>query len=67
MATRETRLRGLRRFLPFRRRSRNDEAHLLSSPANAERLLRALEGARARTGTPVTIEALRAQYGFEEK
>jgi antitoxin YefM len=46
---------------------RNDEAHLLSSPRNAERLLRALEGARARTGTPATIEDLRAQYGLGEK
>jgi len=66
MTIRETWMRGLRRFLPFRR-TRNDEAHLLRSPRNAERLLRALEGAHARTGTVMSIEALRAQHGLEEK
>ncbi len=67
MTIRESWMRGLRRFLPLRRRTRNDEAHLLRSPRNAERLLRALEGAHARTGTVMSIEALRAQYGPEEK
>jgi hypothetical protein len=64
MTIRKTRGHGLRRFSSFLR-MRNDEAHLLNSPRNAERLLRALEGARARTGTQVTIEAIRAQYGLE--
>ncbi len=44
-----------------RNKSRNDEAHLLRSPANAARLLAALEGAHKRTGTPVSIDDLRAQ------
>ena len=44
-----------------RNRPRNDEAHLLRSPANATRLLAALEGAHKRTGTPVSIEDLRSQ------
>jgi hypothetical protein len=48
-------------------RTRNDEAYLLSSPANAARLHAALEGARKRTGTPVSISDLRSQYGLGER
>jgi hypothetical protein len=66
MATKETRSRGLLRFSPFHR-TRGDEEHLLKSPKNAARLLRALKGARERTGTAVTVEELRVQHGLEEK
>lgn len=39
---------------------RDDEAHLLRSPANAARLLAALESARNRTGVPVSMHDLLA-------
>ncbi|HYH80852.1 MAG TPA: hypothetical protein VEX86_13715 [Longimicrobium sp.] len=48
-------------------RSRNDEAYLLSSPANAARLRSALEGARKGTGTAVSISDLRSQHGLGER
>ena len=42
-----------------------ETAHLLRSPANAERLLSALEKVRKRTGTPQTIDELREEVGLE--
>jgi antitoxin YefM len=39
--------------------------HLLRSPANAERLLSALERARARVGEPSSPAALRAELGLD--
>lgn len=43
-----------------------ETAHLLRSPANAERLLAALERARLNTGEPKTITDLRAQFDTDE-
>lgn len=42
-----------------------ETAHLLRSPANAERLLSALERVRKGTGTPQTIDELRDAVGLE--
>jgi antitoxin YefM len=42
-----------------------ETAHLLRSPANAERLLSALERVRKGTGTPQTIDELRDEVGLE--
>jgi len=42
-----------------------ETAHLLRSPANAERLLSALERVRKGTGTPQTINELRNEVGLE--
>ncbi len=42
-----------------------ETAHLLRSPANAERLLSALETVRKGTGTPQTIDELRVEVGLE--
>lgn len=42
-----------------------ETAHLLRSPANAGRLLSALERAREKSGTPRTIDELREEVGFE--
>ena len=42
-----------------------ETAHLLRSPANAERLMSALERARKRSGKPQTIDELRGEVGFE--
>jgi antitoxin YefM len=39
-----------------------ETAHLLRSPANAARLLAALEQARAGAGTPRTVADLRAEF-----
>ena len=44
-----------------------ETAHLLRSPKNAERLLRALGRAIARKGKPRTVEALRKELGLERK
>ncbi|PKO20663.1 MAG: prevent-host-death protein [Chloroflexi bacterium HGW-Chloroflexi-1] len=41
-----------------------ETAHLLRSPANAERLLAALARARARTAPPGTVEELRREVGL---
>ncbi len=41
-------------------------AHLLRSPKNAERLLRALARARQRKGRPQTIAKLRRDAGLDE-
>lgn len=43
-----------------------ETAYLLRSPANAERLLRALERSQAGEGTPQTIAELRAEVGLDE-
>jgi antitoxin YefM len=42
-----------------------ETAHLLRSPRNAERLLTALQRARARTETPQSLEALRSELGLD--
>ena len=42
-----------------------ETAHLLRSPANARRLLSALERVRKETGTPQTIDELRDEVGLE--
>ena len=46
-------------------RSLTETAHLLRSPKNAERLLRALERARGKTVSPSTVKALRREVGLE--
>ena len=42
-----------------------ETAHLLRSPANAKRLLSALNRVRKESGTPQTIDDLRTEVGFE--
>jgi antitoxin YefM len=42
-----------------------ETAHLLRSPANAERLLTALDRVRKGSGKPQTIDELRSEVGFE--
>lgn len=42
-----------------------ETAHLLRSPANAERLLRALQRARVRTLKPRSLEEIRRELGLE--
>ncbi|HSU13743.1 type II toxin-antitoxin system prevent-host-death family antitoxin [Longimicrobium sp.] len=44
-----------------------ETAHLLRSPRNAERLLTALQRARARTETPQHLDDLRAELGLEQR
>lgn len=44
-----------------------ETAHLLSFPANAERLLTALERARQRTTEPQSVEQLRQEMGLDER
>lgn len=44
--------------------SLTETAHLLRSPRNAERLLRALARARAGEGVPETVDALRRELGL---
>lgn len=44
-----------------------ETAHLLRSPKNAERLLTALNRARARKPKPKTVAALREELGLGEK
>ena len=44
-----------------------ETAHLLRSPRNAARLLKALERARAGTEMPQTVEELRRDLGLVEK
>ncbi len=41
-----------------------ETAHLLRSPRNAERLLRALERARSDSGEPQTTEQIRREVGL---
>lgn len=43
-----------------------ETAHLLRSPANAERLLTALARARANDGTPATVAELIARLQLED-
>jgi len=42
-----------------------ETAHLLGSPANAERLISALGRALKDEGDPLTVEALRRELGLE--
>lgn len=42
-----------------------ETAHLLRSPKNAERLLKALEQAKRGMGTPETVDELRRDLGLE--
>ena len=42
-----------------------ETAHLLRSPANADRLNFALERVRRQSGTPKTIDELRKEVGIE--
>ena len=42
-----------------------ETAHLLRSPANADRLNSALKRVRRQTGTPQTIDELRKEVGLE--
>jgi antitoxin YefM len=44
-----------------------ETAHLLRSPANAERLLTALARARQRAGTPQSLDDLRREVGLAEE
>lgn len=44
--------------------SLTETAHLLRSPRNAERLLKALERAKAETIAPQTVEELRRELGL---
>ena len=43
-----------------------ETAHLLRSPKNAQRLLAALQRARANKGTRESLERLRREVGLEE-
>jgi antitoxin YefM len=42
-----------------------ETAHLLRSPNNVKRLLSAIDRVRKESGTPQTIDELRAEVGFE--
>jgi antitoxin YefM len=42
-----------------------ETVHLLRSPANAERLLAALNRVRQRSGSPQSIEYLRSEVGLD--
>lgn len=42
-----------------------ETAHLLSSPKNAARLLKALKRAEAGTTKPTSIEELKAEFGIK--
>ena len=44
-----------------------ETAHLMRSPANAERLLAALTRAQARTTEPQSVDELRHEVGLGEK
>lgn len=44
-----------------------ESAHLLRSPRNAERLLTALQRARARAGTPERVDDLRTELGLDSE
>ncbi|MDQ6786146.1 MAG: type II toxin-antitoxin system prevent-host-death family antitoxin [Acidobacteriota bacterium] len=43
-----------------------ETAHLLRSPKNAQRLLKALQRAQAKIEKPETIEKLRLEFGIEK-
>lgn len=42
-----------------------ETAHLLRSPTNTQRLISALDRVRKGIGTPLTMEELRSEVGFE--
>jgi antitoxin YefM len=44
-----------------------ETAHLLRSPKNAQRLLKALNRAQAKTQKPSSIENLRKEFGVEKR
>ncbi len=46
-------------------RGLEETAHLLRSPANAERLLTAHRRALAQTGTPMSLDDLKREVGLE--
>lgn len=48
-------------------RSLEETAHLLRSPANAQRLLEALERSIARDVAPSTLDELRADVGIDQE
>lgn len=48
-------------------RSLMETAHLLRSPKNAERLLRALSRALTKNGRSSSVERLRSELGLDEK
>ena len=48
-------------------RSLMETAHLLRSPKNAERLIRAFNRALARVGRPAEVQSLRKELGLDEK
>ncbi|HVT44218.1 MAG TPA: type II toxin-antitoxin system prevent-host-death family antitoxin [Thermoanaerobaculia bacterium] len=48
-------------------RSLMETAHLLRSPKNAERLLRALARALGKTGRASSVERLRKEIGLEQE
>lgn len=43
-----------------------ETAHLLRSPKNAQRLLKALHRAQTRTKSPESLETLREEFGIEK-
>ena len=43
-----------------------ETAHLLRSPKNAQRLLKALQRAQAKTQKPESLERLREEFGIEK-
>lgn len=47
--------------------SLTETAHLLRSPKNAQRLLKALHRAQAQTEKPETVEDLRKEMGVEKR
>jgi antitoxin YefM len=48
-------------------RSLMETAHLLRSPKNAERLIRAMNRALARAGRASSVESLRTEFGLGEE
>jgi antitoxin YefM len=48
-------------------RSLEETAHLLRSPRNAQRLLKALARAQERSVSPSTVDRLRAELGLAKK
>jgi antitoxin YefM len=48
-------------------RSLMETAHLLRSPRNAERLIRALNRALAGAGRPSSVQSLRKAFGLDEE
>jgi hypothetical protein len=58
-------LRGRRIGVLRHNRSRNDHVYLFSNPVNAARLRAGIAAARRGGGTPMTIEAIRREFGFD--